>query len=235
VIGQPCEAAALEKARKIRPGLDQKIGLVLSFFCAGSPSTQGTVDLLKRSGVERDTVNSLRYRGNGWPGHFVAYQNAETEPSIKMTYADSWHILQKYRPYSVHLWPDDTGEAADISCGDPWYQKPNPGDIGSSLLVVRTENGRRIIESAIAAGYLSLTKAEPWKLVKSQANLSIKRRAIIGRRLAFRLFGLPLTRIKGLHLITIWFGLSFRDKLASFFGTIRRIVARKYYRPRDLA
>jgi len=229
-VGQPAEVAALQKARRLRPLLDQRVGLMLSFFCAGSPSTQGTVDLLKTLGIDAAQLGSLRYRGNSWPGSFAATLKGRTDPAQRLSYRESWAFLQRYRPYGAHLWPDDTGEAADISCGDPWYEDPKAGAIGSSLVVARTEAGRRAVRGAMAAGYLDLTPAEPWKLVKSQENLTRKRRAIAGRRLAFRAFGLPLTRLKGFPLVRLWLGLPPRDQFKSVFGTARRILQRKYYR-----
>jgi coenzyme F420 hydrogenase subunit beta len=230
-IGQPAEVAAVEKSRRLHAKLDQNIGLTLSFFCAGSPSTQGTFSLLKKLGIDRDELASLRYRGNGWPGHFTPAPKDGSKEAPKQTYRESWSFLQRFRPYAVHLWPDDTGEAADIACGDPWYQEPQPGAPGSSLLVARTERGRQVIRGAIAAGYLELTPAEPWKLIKSQENLSQKRRSVGGRRLAFRLLGLPVTRVKGIPFVRLWLGLSAINKVKSVFGTARRILARKYYRP----
>lgn len=226
-IGQPAEVAALRKACVLRPLLAERVGVALSFFCAGSPSTRGTEKLLEALGVDRAELGSLRYRGNSWPGSFTATARGQAR---RMSYRESWGFLQKYRPYNVHLWPDDTGESADISCGDPWYEQPDGRDPGSSLVVVRTEVGRRIVRGAMAASYLDLTPAEPWKLVKSQENLSRKRRAIAGRRLAFRAFGLPVTRIKGIPLVPLWLRLSLREKCKSLFGTIRRIVQRGYYR-----
>ena len=229
-IGQPAEVAALRKACLLRPALSERLGLALSFFCAGSPATQGTVELLKKLGIDREQLGSLRYRGNSWPGSFAPTLRGRSGPVNPLSYRKSWAFLQKFRPYSVHLWPDDTGEAADISCGDPWYQEPKPGDAGSSLVVVRTELGREFVRGATAAGYLDLTPADSWKLVKSQENLSRKRRSVGGRRLAFRAFGLPVTRLKGIPLCRLWLGLSFEEKIRSVFGTARRIVQRKYYR-----
>ena len=230
-IGQPAEVMALRKAQSLHPGLDRNTGLALSFFCAGSPSTQGTVDLLKRMGVEAGGLSKLRYRGNGWPGNFAATRKGDAGPTAQLTYAESWGFLQRYRPYGIHLWPDDTGEGADISCGDPWYKEVEPGAPGSSLVVVRTELGRRIVKGAIDAGYIKLSAAEPWKLVKSQENLTRKRQSTWGRRLAFWVFGLPVTRIKGLPLFRLWLGLPLKDKLKSTAGTARRIISRGYLRP----
>jgi hypothetical protein len=62
------------------------------------------------------------------------------------------------------LCPDSTGEFADISCGDPWYKKPESDEPGMSLVLVRTERkgrsaimartgrGREVVVSAIGSG-----------------------------------------------------------------------------------
>lgn len=233
-IGQPAEIVALRKVAKVRPALEQRLGLAMSFFCAGSPATRGTIDLLAKIGVSLNDVAAIRYRGNGWPGKFAVTLKGEQQPKELLTYKESWGFVQKYRPYSVYLWPDDTGEAADISCGDPWYREVGAEEAGTSLLVVRTELGRNIVRNAMQAGCIELTAADPWKLEQSQKNLLNKRRSAWGRRMAFRVFGLPVTQLNGFPLFRLWLGLSLKDKLKSTFGTARRIVQRRYYLPLEL-
>jgi len=231
VVGKPAEIAAVANARKLRPELDRKIGVTLSFFCAESPSTRGTVALLEKLGVDPASVGELRYRGNGWPGNFAPVKKGERDPCRKMTYRESWAFLQAYRPWSVQLWPDGTGELADISCGDPWYVEPDGANPGFSLVVARTARGREIIEGAMAKGYLALTPAGNEKLVKSQAGLVAKKGAIRGRRLALQILGLPVTRLEGMDLRHNWKPLAFGEKLRATLGTLRRILTRKLYRP----
>lgn len=230
VIGKPGEIAALANARKLRATLDAKVGVTMSFFCAETPPTGGTVALLEKMGVPPDAVADLRYRGYGWPGHFSPTKKGENEPCAEMTYADSWAFLQKFRPWSVQLWPDGSGELADISCGDPWYEQPDGKNPGFSLVVVRTERGREIVRQAMEAGYLTLTQAETWKLAKSQAGLANKKAAVWGRVFAMRLFGLPVPRFQNAQLFRCWLRLPFKEKLKSTLGTARRIFQRKLYR-----
>jgi coenzyme F420 hydrogenase subunit beta len=234
VIGQPTEVTALRKAQRQRPELDKRVGVALSFFCAGSPPTKATVELLKKLGIDPAQVGQLRYRGNGWPGMFAVTLKGQATPCAELTYNDSWAFIQAFRPYSVRLNPDDTGEDADVSCGDPWYREVKPGEAGSSLVMVRTELGREIVRGAMEAGYVELTRVEPAKVAVSQRNLINKRRAIWGRRLAFRAFGLPVTTLRGFPLFRLWLGLSLREKLKTTLGTARRILERGYFRPLDL-
>jgi coenzyme F420 hydrogenase subunit beta len=232
IIGKPAEIAAVRNACRMRPGLEEKVGVALSFFCAGSPSTQGTVDLLGRLGVAPSSVSELRYRGCGWPGYFAPVKKGESQPCRTMSYRDSWACLQSYRPWSEHLWPDGIGELADITCGDPWYTEPDGENPGFSLVVARTEQGCRILRGAMAHGYLELTEAEAWKVERSQSGLLAKKGSVWGRRMALQLVGLPVTRLPGLSLWTQWKRLPVEEKLRSTFGTLRRIMTRRLTRRR---
>jgi coenzyme F420 hydrogenase subunit beta len=227
IIGKPVEIAAISKARHLNSSLDKNIGLTLSFFCAETPSTQGTTSLLNRMGYAPDTLRSLRYRGFGWPGHFAPVRKGESEPQEQMTYRESWSFLQAFRPWSVQLWPDGSGELADISCGDPWYEEPDGENPGFSLIVVRTVLGQKIIQGAIEAGYLNLQPAKPWKLENSQRGLVRKKGAVWGRLIIMRLMRLPTPRFTNNTLFRCWLELSINEKLRSTLGTLRRIISRR--------
>lgn len=231
-VGKPCDVTAVRTAQSLKPELTEKVGVAIAFFCAGTPSTQGTLDLIKTLGIDPDTVEDIRYRGRGWPGKFSVKIKGEQQPREVMSYMDSWGFLQKYRPYRCHLCPDGTGEFADISCGDPWYRQIEEGEQGHSLVLVRTERGRAIVRGAMEAGYVVLKRADQSTLEASQSNLRKKRGAIWGRILAMKLFGIPTPRLQGFSLFANWRRLSFEDKARSILGTVKRIVQRGYYRPK---
>jgi coenzyme F420 hydrogenase subunit beta len=232
-IGKPCDVTAVRLAESLKTELAGKIGVTIGFFCAGTPSTQGTLDLIKTLGLDPDTVEEIRYRGRGWPGKFSVKIKGEPQPREVATYMDSWGFLQKYRPYRCHLCPDGTGEFADLACGDPWYRRVEEGEQGHSLVLVRTERGREILRGAIAAGYVVLKQADPSILEVSQRNLLQKRRAIWGRLLAMKMFGIPTPKLRGFSLFKNWRRLSLKDKARSILGTARRIVQRGYHKPKE--
>jgi len=234
VVGKPSEIAAVRNASRMRPTLAEKVGVTLSFFCAETPSTNGTMTLVREMGADPSDLSELRYRGFGWPGFFAPTQRGEQKPRATMTYRESWAFLQAFRPWVTQLWPDGTGEAADISCGDPWYEEPDGKNPGFSLVVARTERGREIVEGAIEAGYLQLSPAEAWKLERSQAGLATRRGAMWGRRWVSRVVGLPVTRLPGVDLRPNWRRLSFGEKLRATLGTLRRILVRGLLGPTRL-
>ncbi|MEH6475004.1 MAG: Coenzyme F420 hydrogenase/dehydrogenase, beta subunit C-terminal domain [Sneathiella sp.] len=226
-IGKPCDVAAVHKARIQNPELNEKVGLTIAFFCAGTPSTQGTLDLLKEMGIEDPTkVKSLRYRGNGWPGRWTAvYHDADdTEKMASLTYAESWGFLQKYRQWRCYICPDHTGEFADIAVGDPWYREVEPDESGKSLIVARTESGRKFVLEAEKAGYIKLEKNEASLLPKSQPNILVSRGNVWPRIIILRLLGAAIPTYTGFVFLRFWLKkLNWTEKRQSILGTIIRV------------
>ena len=226
-IGKPCDVAAVAALRKTRPALDRNLGLVLTFFCAGTPSTQGTLDLATAPGSSGRMID-LRYRGDGWPGEFKARWEDGSEKRI--SYEQSWGSLTSYRPLRCNLCPDGLGQLADISCGDAWDEydpkRPSPG---VSIVLVRTARGQRILRQAIDAGYITLQPAGPERVLAAQKNLLSRHRELFGRLLALRLLGIPVPRYLGFSLFSGWMGLPPARKLRTIAGTLRRALRRRWW------
>lgn len=230
-VGKPCDIEGLRLAQQVRPELIRKTAVAIGFFCAGTPSTRGTIELLKNRGVNLDELGVLRYRGLGWPGLATCeFKNGSRSP-LRITYQDSWGFLQKYRPFRCYLCPDLTAEFADISVGDPWYREIGEEEPGRSLILIRSEKGRNIFHSAMAKGYVKAERAVPDVIYRSQRNLLGKRQAIWGRLLAMKLMCIPTPKLEGFHLFNNWLELPLGEKIKSVLGTAKRIVQRNYFRP----
>lgn len=230
-VGKPCDAAAVAKLRALRPALREKVGVILTFFCAGTPSTQGTLNLLKSLEVEADEVETLRYRGEGWPGRFKVTRK-EDHAERSLSYADSWDRLNRYRPFRCHLCPDGLGRVADIACGDAWQSHTDDGDPGRSIILVRTAKGQEILRGAVSAGYVVVRPLEPREVLAAQKNLLGRRREIFGRLLGMKLLGVPTPRLEGFSLLRSWLRQSPAMMLRTVLGTMRRVLARGMRRRR---
>lgn len=225
-IGKPCDVAAAQRARKQRPKLDRNLALTVAFFCAGTPSTNGTLALLRRLGVsDVDDLAEVRYRGNGWPGRFVARTSKDGE-TYSCTYEQSWgEVLSSHVQWRCRLCLDHTGEFADISVGDPWYREIREGEIGSSLVIARTEAGRGHIGRAIEAGALEAARVDSELLPKSQPNLIQTRGEVWGRMLGSRLAGARTPTYRRLPSFRFWLSeVPFERKVRSVLGAARRCI-----------
>jgi coenzyme F420 hydrogenase subunit beta len=232
-LGKPCDAAAVAKLRRQRPTLDRKLGLVLTFFCAGTPSTQGTIDLMAGMKIDPSGVDAVRYRGEGWPGSFqVRYGAGKKHASL--SYADSWGMLSGYRALRCSLCPDGMGRMADISCGDAWQSLNGGGDPGRSLVIVRTRRGRDILQRAISAGAVYLQRVETGAVLQAQPSLLQRRRELFGRLLAMRLLLIPIPQFTGFSLFHTWIRQSLLVEACTVLGTVRRILTRGWWKRRPL-
>jgi coenzyme F420 hydrogenase subunit beta len=236
-IGKPCDVAGAQRLMRSDHKLRNSIGLTVSIFCAGTPSQAATKELIRALDIGADaTVEEVRYRGRGWPGPMaVRYRKpASAAPeTASMTYAEGWgQILQKHTQWRCRMCADHLGEHADLSVGDPWYRPPGEDEPGESLIVVRSERGRRALRAAVTAGYLALERRSVATLAASQPNLERTKGAVFGRCLTARVIGAayPLYRGGALHRVW-WRALSPVAKAQSLIGTIKRIFRKRILQP----
>lgn len=220
MVGKPCEVAGLRRYIDATSGDDP---ILLSFFCAGTPSQVATDGLIQRLGGDPDQVTSLRYRGAGWPGRF-----AFTGPvSGSEDYNESWghHLGRQLQP-RCKICPDGTGEHADIAVGDYWatddrgYPSFEEGD-GSSVIIARTTRGARLIERAFAARVLVLAKVDLDDVARIQPLQSERRVVQLGRALGRRLAGYRVPKFRGYRALRLALRYARRNVRATR-GTWRR-------------
>lgn len=229
-IGKPCDVAALSKVCAGDDDLAKQVGLTVAFFCAGTPTTRGTLELLEAFGIDDpDDLVDLRYRGQGWPG--LARARVRTPEGVEertLTYEESWGaILERHRQWRCYVCADHTGESADIAVGDPWYRPIGEDEIGRSLILVRTERGRAALRAALESGAIVAEQVPAHRVPASQPGLRKVRGAVWGRLAASRVAGIPAPRYRGYPTFPAWWReLGWRDRARSFFGLFRRIRRR---------
>ena len=204
-LGKPCEASAVRSLALVR---GQEAPLILSFFCAGTPSQQATDDLVDKLGMPQSAqVTSLRYRGAGWPGRFVARGDDGTE--VSASYHDSWGLhLGRTVQWRCKICPDGVGESSDISAADLWrtdargYPQFDESP-GVSALLARTERGLRVVAEAVEAGVLVVEPIDLAELAAVQPLQNKRRETLLGRTLAARLAGRRPPRYRGFGLFRL--------------------------------
>lgn len=231
-VGKPCDIAALRLTERQKPQLADHVAVVLTFFCAGTPSSQGVYELAHEAlGHDTDQISGLKFRGEGWPGEFRVSLKGNGGRSL-YSYETSWGRLQATRGLRCHLCADGMGELADVSCGDAWHRYNGDGNPGLSIVVARTQRGLTLLEEAIEKGYLILDEVEPSEIVASQGSdsgIANRRRATWGRLLALRSLGVPAPRYVGFPLFSAWRELPVKKKLRSVIGTFVRVFRKRLF------
>lgn len=223
VVGKPCEVAALRQATAAADG---GAPLLLSFFCAGTPSQSATDALLGKLGVsEQAPVDSLRYRGDGWPGRFVASTEGRV---VSADYQESWgETLGPTTQWRCKVCVDGVGELADVVAADSWetddrgYPTFAEGE-GVSALIARTPRGLAIVLEAEAAGVLELAPLSMRELRRAQPLQTARRRFLRARTLGALLAGRRSPRYPGFRLLPLMLTAP-RTALRTLRGTFRRV------------
>ena len=228
LVAKPCDVAAVRALSHHDHRINEKIPIILSFFCGGVPSVHGAREILSRFDVREEDVASFRYRGDGWPGFATARLKDGRE--ARMSYAESWGgILSNYVQFRCKICPDGTGGFADIACGDAWYADDKGYPLfeeaeGRSLIVSRTGRGEDLVRSAIEAGYIMAQNLDVAEISKMQPSQARRKQLVLSRLSAMALMGRVMPRFVGLRLCKAAFGASFWQNLRSFLGMARRLL-----------
>ncbi|WP_421742080.1 Coenzyme F420 hydrogenase/dehydrogenase, beta subunit C-terminal domain [Cellulomonas sp.] len=202
VVGKPCEVTAIRRRQEGRSDSP----LLLSFFCAGVPSQAASVDLAEKLGLDTSRpLASLRYRGDGWPGRFVARDADGREGAL--SYEASWgEHLGKRLQWRCKVCVDGVGDDADIVAADYWQADergfPVFGEAaGRSVVIAKTTRGLDTLLAARDAGVIELQPIEA-SSVSSRQPYQVRRRVtLLGRLLGARLAGRPTPKYVGFGLL----------------------------------
>lgn len=227
-IGKPCDAAALRALAAHDPAVAARFPVILSFFCAGTPSMVGADALLAALQTHPDEAATLRYRGHGWPG--MARVTRKDGTTAAMSYQNSWgRILSRHLQHRCKICADGTGSLADIVCADAWASDKNGYPLfteaeGQSLVIARTPFGADLLQQAIIAGALSLSGAAPPDLAVIQPGQRNRKQALLARLAALRLAGRPVPQYRGYQLRAAARQAPLMFHLRQFLGTLRRAL-----------
>ncbi len=223
VTAKPCEVSAI---RALSGGELGDSPVLLSFFCAGTPSQHATEQLIRDlGGPEPNEVTDLWYRGRGWPGRFTAVFGTG---EVSTDYGSSWgKALGPTTQWRCKICPDGVGESADIAAADSWDSDeqgyPTFGEQeGRSALLARTERGLAIILAAQEAGVIELRPLDPERLAQAQPLQTSRRQFLSARLWGSRLAGRAVPRYRGFGLTRLSTAHP-RLALRTLRGTLRRI------------
>ena len=230
-IGKPCDVVALKNYMKVNEEIKKSIPYTLSFFCAGLPSVDAQNSLVDFLGVPKDKLQSLRYRGEGWPGYTIAKDiDGET---YQTDYNTSWgKILGRDIMRACRFCLDGIGEAADISCGDAWYltkdKKPDFTEAeGRNIIFARTKRGKELLGEMIQGNAITVSEA-PLDELKFIQRYQMERRAtMVDKIFALKLFRKPAPDYKLRNLHKYAGEVSLKKHLSVMKGTAARIIKGK--------
>lgn len=171
VVGLPCHLNGIRKAEENNERLKKRIVLHFGLFCSHSFSFKGLEFLCHRYNITIQDIDTIRFRGNGWPGSIeiqckdgsrISFQN--NEPLW-----DSVFNTLYFTPKCCLFCDDLTAEASDLSFGDAWITEIMQNETeGMSIVIARTSEGKKLLDAATSNGWICLLPTSRCDVVKSQ-------------------------------------------------------------------
>lgn len=162
IAALPCQVHGVRLMMKEVPELAKKIYAVIGLFCGGSLEPEVVTDLLRAKHVDPASIADFQFRGGEWPGKMRAILKDGTIRDMHYSnYKDGAYnyLVSLYMPPRCQTCIDGSSEFSDLSVSDAWTrdEQGNYKFKGHSRILVRTKRGAEVLESAVAAGALSVT------------------------------------------------------------------------------
>lgn len=227
-VGKPCDVYAIRKLSEIDPNLKEQFVYMFSFFCAGTPSIEGTNKILESFNIDEKDVTSFQYRGNGWPGYTKAITKDNKE--YTMEYNDSWgKILNRYLQPRCKVCLDGIGEFADIAFADGWETDEKGYPIfkeqeGMSITISRTVDGDQLLKRMVEEKHIKvhsvLTDEDINKIQPYQHD---RRKYLTARLIPMKIMRKSTVKYSSKYLINLGRGKKLKHYARTFAGTLYRI------------
>jgi len=164
-VGLPCHIHGLRRLQRIG-SYRSKFPLSIGLFCGFNLLPAATDHLIAKTGLSKEQVVGLEYRGGPWPGGLVVRGSDGQERFIpKHGYG---YVNLAYVPRRCLACPDLTNELADLSVGDTWIEEYAGG---WSTVICRSPQGEQILAEAANAGVLRLQDIDREDLLRSHGHL----------------------------------------------------------------
>ncbi len=141
---------------------------LIGLICAGQYSGNYIDKIIQETKCKKDDVIGFRFRdkkAGGWPGDIkIATKNKEYRLNKVVR-----HTLKPvYEANRCLLCFDQMNIFADLVAGDPWGITNKMDKAGNTVIIARTEKGKKLIENAFRDGIIYIEKLPVSSIVKGQ-------------------------------------------------------------------
>ena len=106
--GKPCDVAAVRKWQTLRSEMADRIAIVISIFCAGTPSTRGSLKILEKLGVQPSQVNPRAIQVMAEVGIDIGGQRSKSVAELAEEQFDLVITLCDHAQQQCPFFPGDT-------------------------------------------------------------------------------------------------------------------------------
>jgi len=193
VVGLPCDISALRHRCEKEKALANKVMLTFALVC-GHNSRTGLIDKITTR-LEREAGQKLkdyRFKVGHWRGRLEADFEDGTTISKPSKFFNDYQNLFFFCERKCMACTDHYGYHADISVGDVWLFGLKNDPIKHSGLIIRSELGEKLYQSAVDGGVINSAQLSIRDIMDGQSRIGPSHFNVSARVRAGRLFGLKL-------------------------------------------
>lgn len=181
VVGLPCHIQGLRKSQALSRRLRERIVLTFGLLCFGTTRRTGVEYFLKTHQINPADLQSISFRSDTYPGRIRVKLKDGAEKTFNRGFeVKKWDIAEHLNLWTAFRAPfymdrcftcaDGTSELADISFGDPWLPEFRNEKLGRTMMIIRSEKGKQLVDQAMAEGKVTIEDLSPEKVYQSQGN-----------------------------------------------------------------
>ena len=167
VFALPCQSRAI-RTLALRHGVEV---VIIGLVCSSQQTMDATFYLLRRLGIRKKGVASIKYRGDGWPGGVqIILKNGKSRfiPNNNSIWKKIFHS-RLFAPKRCLRCVSTKNEGADVVLADPWgIVSPDIEKKGKTLFFANTALGRNLVEKLLTAGSVVAERTDGKAFFKSQ-------------------------------------------------------------------
>ena len=192
VVALPCDIHKLQRLRKRKQDIDDRVAVTISLFCGHNSRPELTRMILKKLDKKDAGVVDFRYRHGHWRGELEATLSSGEKISKPFSYFSDYQNLFYFCQQKCHYCHDHTGYDADISIGDIWSHHMKKEPIKHSAVILRTAIGENIFNQSIKADWLVAKEAPISAVCDGQARSMPFHYNVSARARAGKLLGIQI-------------------------------------------
>ena len=167
VVGIPCQIHGIRNAQTQNGSWKKHISLTIGLFCDRTFG-YGAIDyLIDKVHLVPDKVKSFQFRNTertNWPGNVYIRDKQGVDYDVSSKYR--MECKDAFTPARCRLCFDKMNILSDIAVGDAWGVRESKK--GFSTILVRTQRGLDVLQSAEKAGWVCLEKISPEAVFRGQ-------------------------------------------------------------------
>ena len=173
VVGLPCFIKAVRNLQRLDPVVKERVAFTIGLVCGHLKSKAFADSFGWQSGIRPGDLDSIDFRVKmpdrraGDYGVSVSGKGVSDARRTREFFGYNWGY-NFFRYPACNFCDDVFAETADIVVGDAWINDYEKDPRGNSVVVVRKQELKMIIDGAISDDRLSLNTETPEVIIKSQ-------------------------------------------------------------------